>query len=63
MNNDVINILASNLANQAISIAKLKAENNELKKLLAKANDQLNSEKKEMENNESAKSNVTNRQK
>lgn len=63
MNNDVISILANNLANQAISIAKLTAENNELKKLLAKANDQLNSEKKEMENNESAKSNVTNRQK
>lgn len=63
MNNDVINILAGNLANQAISIAKLKAENNELKKLLAKANDQLNSEKKEMKNNEPAKSNVTNRQK
>lgn len=63
MNNDVINILASNLANQAISIAKLKAENNELKKLLAKANDQLNSAKKEMRNNEPAKSNFTNGQK
>lgn len=59
MNNDVINILASNLANQAISIAKLKTENNELKKLLAKANDQLNSKKKEMKNNESAESNAS----
>lgn len=59
MNNDVINILAGNLANQAISIAKLKAENNQLKKLLAQTNDQLNSEKKEMKNNESAESNAS----
>lgn len=59
MNNDVISILASNLANQAISIAKLKAENNQLKKLLAQTNDQLNSEKKEMKNNESAESNAS----
>lgn len=59
MNNEVINILASNLANQAISIAKLKAENNQLKKLLAQTNDQLNSEKKEMKNNESAESNAS----
>jgi len=62
MNNEVINILANNLANQAITIAQLKSENNQLKKLLARANDELES-KKEMKNNEPAKSNITDRQK
>lgn len=63
MNNDVINILAGNLANQAITIAQLKSENNQLKKLLTRANDQLEGNKKEMSDNEPAKSNIANRQK
>ncbi len=63
MDNDVINILAGNLANQAITIAQLKSENKQLKKLLIRANEQLESNKKEMSDNEPAKSHTTNRQK
>lgn len=59
MNNDVVNILAGNIANQAITIAKLTAENSQLKELLVKANEQLN--KKGMKNNEHTKSDITNR--
>ena len=45
MNEDVVNILARSIANQAITIAKLQAENNQLKKLLVKANEQLEKKK------------------
>lgn len=61
MNEDVVNILAGNIANQAITIAKLQAENNQLKNLLVKANEQLE-KKKEVKANEHTNPNADNGQ-
>lgn len=41
MNDEVVNILAGNIANQAITIAKQQSEINQLKSLLVKANENL----------------------
>lgn len=49
MSDEVISILAGNIANQAITIAKLQAENNQLKNLLVKANEQLEKKKEKKE--------------
>lgn len=63
-NDEIINILASNIGNQAITIARLQTENNQLKKLLIDANEQLEKqEKKEVKSSEHTQSNITNRQK
>lgn len=58
MNDEVVNILANNLANQAIMIAKQQSEINQLKKLLVKANDEV--EKKGVKADEHTDSNVDN---
>lgn len=44
MNDEITGILASNIANQAITIAKLQSENNQLKKLLIKTEEVKDSE-------------------
>lgn len=61
MSDEVINILASNIANQAITIAKLQAENNQIKNLLVRANDEL--EKKGVKADEHTNINANNGQK
>lgn len=45
MSEEVISILAGNIANQAITIAKQQSEINQLKSLLVKANEQLEKKK------------------
>lgn len=45
-NDGIINILASNIGNQAITIARLQTENKQLKKLLIDANEQLEKQSK-----------------
>lgn len=64
MSDEVISILAGNIANQAITIAKLQAENNQLKNLLVKANEQLEKkkEKKEVKSDEHTHSDARNGQ-
>lgn len=61
MNEDVVNILASNIANQAITIAKQQSEINQLKSLLVKANEKLE-KKKEVKVNEHTNPNADNGQ-
>lgn len=61
MSEEVISILAGNIANQAITIAKLQAENNQLKNLLVKANEQLE-KKKEVKSDEHTHSDARNGQ-
>lgn len=62
-NNEIINILASNIGNQAITIARLQTENNQLKKLLIDANEQLEKqskkEQKKVKSSEHTQSNIT----
>ena len=62
-NDGIINILASNIGNQAITIARLQTENSQLKKLLIDANDQLKKKnekvQKKVKSSEHTESNVT----
>lgn len=62
-NDEIINILASNIGNQAITIARLQTENSQLKKLLIDANDQLKKKnekvQKKVKSSEHTESNVT----
>ncbi|MBH9986600.1 hypothetical protein [Lactobacillus sp. M0390] len=58
-NDEIINILASNIGNQAITIARLQTENSQLKKLLIDANDQLKKKNKKVKSSEHTESNVT----
>lgn len=61
MSDEVVNILASNIANQAITIAQQQSEINQLKKLLVKANDEI--EKKGVIADEHTNSNASHGQK
>ena len=62
-NDGIINILASNIGNQAITIARLQTENKQLKKLLIDANEQLEKqskkEQKKVKSSEHTQSNIT----
>lgn len=51
MSDEVVKILASNIANQAITIAKQQSEISQLKDLLVRANEKLE-KKKEVKLNE-----------
>ena len=62
MSEEVISILAGNIANQAITIAKQQREINQLKSLLVKANEQLE-KKKEVKADEHTHSDARNGQK
>lgn len=62
MNDEVVNILAGNIANQAITIAKQQSEINQLKSLLVKANENLE-KNKEVIADEHTNSNSRNGQK
>ncbi|MCO6528993.1 hypothetical protein [Lactobacillus sp.] len=62
MSEEVISILAGNIANQAITIAKQQSEINQLKSLLVKANEQLE-KKKEVKADEHTHSDARNGQK
>lgn len=62
-NDGIINILASNIGNQAITIARLQTENKQLKKLLIDANEQLEKqskkEQKKVKSSEHTQPNIT----
>lgn len=62
MSEEVISILAGNIANQAITIAKQQSEINQLKSLLVKANEKLE-KKKEVKADEHTHSDPRNGQK
>ncbi|MCX8721217.1 MULTISPECIES: hypothetical protein [unclassified Lactobacillus] len=62
MSDEVVNILAGNIANQAITIAKQQSEINQLKSLLVKANENLE-KNKEVIADEHTNSNARNGQK
>lgn len=62
MSEEVISILAGNIANQAITIAKQQSEINQLKSLLVKANEKLE-KKKEVKADEHTHSDARNGQK
>ncbi|MCT6888731.1 MAG: hypothetical protein M3Z87_03585 [Lactobacillus sp.] len=62
-NDGIINILASNIGNQAITIARLQTENKQLQKLLIDANEQLEKqskkEQKKVKSSEHTQPNIT----